>query len=90
MTDTPAPHAEEKGLTLPKLPPYSQSAWPHGFHELWTERQIRQYARETAAFWRNDALEKAAQIVERYGADPWIARDIRALAATEGSADASA
>jgi hypothetical protein len=66
--------------TLPKLPRYSQSAFPHGFHELWTEKQMRDYARETAAFWRSDVVEKAAQIAERYGADPWIARDIRALA----------
>ena len=42
-------------------------------------------SRDTASFWRNDAIEKAAQIAERYGADPWIARDIRALAASEVS-----
>lgn len=67
---------------LPRLPPSSHSAFPHGFHDLWTERQMKQYARETAAFWRSDVAEKAAQIAERYGADPWIARDIRALSDT--------
>jgi hypothetical protein len=30
-------------------------------------------------YWRNDALEKAASISERYGSDPQIASDIRAL-----------
>lgn len=30
-------------------------------------------------YWRDDAFENAAQIVERYGADPQIATDIRAL-----------
>lgn len=32
-----------------------------------------------ASFWRDDALEQAAIIAERYSADPWIARDIRAM-----------
>lgn len=31
------------------------------------------------SFWRDDALEQAAQIAERYSADPWAARDIRAM-----------
>ncbi|WP_172746672.1 hypothetical protein [Neorhizobium sp. T25_13] len=41
---------------------------------------MREFARETAEFWRNDVVEKARR-VERYNADPWIARDIRILAA---------
>lgn len=66
---------------LPKLPPDTQSVFAHGSHGLWTKKQMQQYARETAAYWRSDIVEKAAQIAERYGVDPWIARDIRALKA---------
>ena len=88
LTTSPASSAVAADFVpgLPKLPPYSQSAFPHGFHELWTEKQMKQYARETASYWRNDVVEKAAQIVERYGADHWIASDIRALALQASSA----
>jgi hypothetical protein len=39
--------------------------------------------RRWAAAWRDDALEAAAAIAERYQADPWIARDIRSLKTCE-------
>jgi hypothetical protein len=38
-------------------------------------------------FWRDEALEQAARIADRYQADPWIARDIRAMKSAAAKAE---
>lgn len=59
------------------------------FQEAFNSHRDRQSAsaplpdRELAIKWRDDAFEKSAQIVERFGADPMIASNIRALKSTK-------
>lgn len=76
----PGDGCRDMASALPELPRYDANAWPHGFHNLWTEDSMRKFARETASYWRRDAINKAAYIADQYGQTD-VANDIRAMLA---------
>lgn len=80
MTASSTKKPDVSDVKLPSLPPADAHLdITNVRQEVWTKEKVMSFARAYAEFWKNDAIEKAAEISERYDADPWIARDIRSM-----------
>ena len=56
----------ERPTYEPVMPRPDRSAWPHGFHDLYTVDQMREYGAACAAHARAVALEEAVKRCEEH------------------------